>query len=158
MRRLSLPLAMVFVMLLGLALIGGLPLAAQEGTPAADTAGEDELPASVTSEFIGGGSVTDLPPPPAFMALVRLTLAPGAVLPSDEDDRAGALLVVESGTVTLDIQGAAPTTSKLGPGESFYVAPFLDAVLRNEGDEPVVMLLLAIIAPEEETAAATPAP
>jgi len=157
MRRHPFLVVVAALMLLGLIVPPSASFAAaQEGTPAAGSAAEDELPPGVTSEFIGGGPVTELPPTPGFMVLVRLTIEPGAVLPADPNDPSGAFVVVEAGTLTLRLQEPA-TESTLGPGEAFYGAPFVEGELSNEGQEPVV-LLLAIIGPEEGEPAATPAP
>lgn len=153
MRRFSVPFAVMVIVLLGLLAPRSLPLAtAQEGTPAA----EDELPPGVTSEFIAGASAAELPPTPAFMVLVRLTLEPGAVLPADPNDPSGAFVVVEAGTITVRLEDPA-TEATLGPGESFYGPPFVAGEVSNQGQEPAV-LLLAIIGPEEDESAATPAP
>jgi hypothetical protein len=157
MRRPSLPLAAALVLLIGLVALGGRSFAAaQEATPAA--AAGDELAPGVTSEFITGAAVGELPPTPAFMVLVRLTMEPGAVLPADPNDPTGTLLLVESGTLAVRLGAPTAIASTLGPGESIYGAPFSAGELRNDGREPAV-LLLAIIGPEEadDAGVATPA-
>ncbi len=163
MRRLLVPLVVAAVIVLGLGFVvpRGLPLAvAQDAPAAASPTAEDELPPGVTSEFIAAGSVADLPPTPAFMVLIRLTLEPGAVLPADANDPSGAFIVVEAGTPTIRLDGPSATESTLGPGDSVYGPPFTAGEIRNDGQEPVV-LLLAIIGPEgvdaDESGAATPA-
>ncbi len=70
MRRFSVPLTVMFVVVLGL--LAPLRLsfvAAQEGTPSP----EDEMPPGITAEFIAGGAVSELPPTPASFFVLRLS-------------------------------------------------------------------------------------
>ncbi len=152
MRRFSVPLTVMFVVVLGL--LAPLRLsfvAAQEGTPSP----EDELPPGITAEFIAGGAVSELPPTPASFFVLRLTLEPGAAFPAEPDDPSGAFIVVEAGTLTVRFEDSG-TELTYGAGESFYGPPFAAAEVSNQSQDPVVVLLV-VIGPEEGDAAATPA-
>jgi len=158
MRRRSFPLVVLAFVALGLGAPWIPSLAAQLGTPAAVPSAEHEMPPGVTSVFIATGPVSELPPTPAFMVIIRLTLEPGAVLPADPSDPAGAFIVVEAGTATVRLGETATAELTLGPGGSLYGPPFTPGEIRNDGQEPLV-LLLAIVGPdgEEGSAEATPA-
>jgi hypothetical protein len=98
MRRFSVFLLLVVVMLLGSVAVQVQPVVvAQEATPAADIE-----PEGVTFEPLGIASGVALPSPADLIA-VRLTIDPGAVLPSEASDPTGGMLIVESGIVTIRI-------------------------------------------------------
>ena len=102
MRRLSVVLLSIVILVGSLLLGGGRLIAAQDATPAA------EAPEGVSFEFLGGGETDVLPSAPAGISLVRITLAPGASFPAEADDPSLALVVVLAGTVTVNIE--APVT------------------------------------------------
>ena len=146
---------------------------AQQSTPMAGP----EMPPGVTAEFLGGTPLAELPVNPGLVVLVRLTLEPGAVLPSEPNDPTGAFVVIESGALTTRSTGpltvsraseedfnmepvAADTETTLGPGDALYVGPFQPTEVRNDGDEPAVFLLVNILssdASEQAPLTATPA-
>jgi hypothetical protein len=92
----------------------------------------------------------------------RLTLEPGAVLPGDPTDPSGAFVVLESGepviTGSIDLAVAhagADRRARVGTwcrrertthcnGDSLYGAPFETIGLRNDGDVPAILLVIAI--------------
>jgi hypothetical protein len=148
--------------------------AAQEATPELGP----ELPPGVNAEFLGGAPMAKLPANPGVAVLVRLTIEPGADLPADPNDPTAAFLVVESGALTLTSQGpmtvsrasetefrfepvAEKTEVTLTRGDAVSVGPFQGTEARNDGDEPVVFLLVNILPAGmagEATPAASPAP
>ena len=172
MRRLGV-LAIAFASAL-LVLGAGGPVAARKGTPEAGAEGF-ALPAGVTAERLAAGPAAPLPPAPAVLELVRFTFAPGAVLHLPAASPALALVYVEAGTLTARV--AAPVTiTRAGPGGAageeaiaagteftagrgdFFVGPPHAAVeARNDGSEPLV-LLMAVLEPAAGMLAATPAP
>jgi quercetin dioxygenase-like cupin family protein len=150
---------------------------AQAATPAADM-----LPPGVSAQPLAFGSVPSLPSP-ADLVLVRFTLQPGAVLPSDPTDPSLGLLYVESGTLTVQLAAplqitraatvamfatpnaaipgpelvAAGATATLRPGDSAVGPPHVGGNVRNTGRSPAVLLLASIAPSEMGTLAATPA-
>jgi quercetin dioxygenase-like cupin family protein len=171
MRRRSLTLLVGIVMLFGFVASQNLPRAvAQEGTPS----GEPELPPGATAEFIAAAPLGALPANPDLIAMIRLTLEPGATFPADPNDPTGAFVIVESGTLTIRTEApltvsratgpeedfnmepiASDTDVTLGPGDAVYVEPFQAPEARNDGDEQAVFLLVNIL-PSEEEGGATP--
>src|SRR5215210_5364087 len=172
MLRRTLSLLIAVVALFGLvAPLSLQPAVAQESTPMAGP----ELPSGVTAEFIGGAPLAELPANPGLVVLVRLTLEPGAILPPEPNDPAGAFVVIESGTLTTRSTGpltvsraseedfimepvATDTETTRGSGDALYVGPFQATEVRNDGDEPAVFLLVNILPSEGgEAPPATPA-
>ncbi len=172
MLRRTVPLVLAVVALFGLIAPLSLQLAvAQESTPIAGP----ELPSGVTAEFIGGAPLAELPANPGLVVLVRLTLEPGAIVPPEPNDPTGAFVVIESGVLTARSTGpltvsraseedfimepvATDTETTLGPGDALYVGPFQATEVRNDGDEPAVLLLVNILPSEGgEAPPATPA-
>ena len=180
MPRFLAPIAAVALVLVGLLAAGRLaPLAlAQEGTPTAEE--EFELPEGLTFEPLASGTTTNLPAARIDFELFRLRLEPGVAFQAGEDDPSLALVYVEAGALTAVVAGpmtvlraAGPGTPfpeateavpageefTLGEGDSALFPPGVDAEVRNDGSEPV-MLLVAETSPaaggEEE--AATPVP
>lgn len=148
----------------------GANVAAQDATPAA---GEGGAPAGVTFEPIAQAVVDQLPPAPADVFFLRLTLAPGASFPLNPADPSLVLVGVESGTFSVraltEVQVArvviagTPVAAEvvaegveftLSPGESAIFPPFVAGEVRNDGQEPAVALVAGI---EPIGALATPA-
>jgi len=149
-------------------------IAAQPATPQAEMG--VELPAGVTQQNLAVGSAAPLLPG-GIIELARFTFAPGAVVVLPEASPSLALVSVESGILSVRI--AAPVTiTRVAPGGNpeepetipagtmftadqgdFLVGPPHVAVeARNDGSEPLV-LLMAVLEPAAEMAvAATPAP
>jgi len=102
MRRFGVLVSVVAVMLLGMFTLHAQPVAiAQEGTPAA---GGME-PQGVTFEPIATTSGLTLPSP-ADMIAARFHIDPGAVLPLEASDPSGGMVIVESGTFTVQLDTA----------------------------------------------------
>ena len=137
---------------------------AQEGTPA-PTDDTFPLPPGVTSQPLGSGTVASLPATPARIEMLRVTFAPGSVLRLPAASPSLALVYVESGTLTARIDApiaitrAAPSgsTSKreeiaagtqfmAGPGDSFVGPAHTMVEARNDGQEPLT-LLMAVVQP-----------
>ena len=122
---------------------------AQESTPTAEATGEEITP-GVTFELLPSSEV-----PPT---LYRLRLAPGATL-SFVDDPAISLVYVELGALSLKLDAAvsdtrpdaasadeqdADTALKLSQGDYFVLPPLVAGEIRNEGQEPVSIVIAAI--------------
>lgn len=179
MRRLSVVLLSIVILVGSLVFGGGRLVAAQDATPAAGDEGAP--PEGVTFEFLGGGGTDVLPSAPVDVFLVRVTLAPGTSFPVEADDPSLALAVVEAGTVSFNIE--APVTVLHSVGQDFtneeptaenfeafpagqdFTMEVGDSALfpastagevRNDGTEDAV-LLAALIEPSNE-GGATPVP
>jgi quercetin dioxygenase-like cupin family protein len=171
MRRLTVALLSIVILVGSLLFSGGRLVAAQDATPAASDEGAP--PEGVTFEFLGGGETETLPAAPAGMYLVRITLAPGASLPGEADDPSLILVVVEAGTVSLNIDAPitvlhATANEEPGPedfepieaGQNFTMEVGDSAILPanvageigNDGTEDVV-LLGAIVEPSGQDGA-----
>ena len=121
---------------------------AQESTPAAEATGVEVAP----------GVIFDLMPasenPPS---LYRLRFAPGATL-AFVDDPAVSLVYVESGALSLELDAAvddarpeassgdeeADTALQLSQGDYFVLPPLVAGEIRNEGQEPMSIVIAAI--------------
>ena len=115
MRRLSVVLLSIVFLVGSLLLGGGHLVAAQDATP---VAGDEEAPPEgVTFEFLGGGETDVLPSAPAEIFLARVTLAPGASFPSEADDPALALAVIEAGAITFNIEAPVTVLHSVGNEE-----------------------------------------
>jgi quercetin dioxygenase-like cupin family protein len=150
----------------------GSVLGRQEGTPPA--AEEVVLPEGVTSEILAIAATEAIPLPPALMELIRFTVEPGAEIRLPEQSPSTALVLVESGTLTARVGAPVMVTRSSVGGQQemidagseytagvgdFFIGPAHTAVeARNEGSEPLV-LLMAVIEPVAETVGAgTPTP
>ena len=138
-----------------------LPIAAQSATPAADQGGPP-MPPGLSAEWVAGAPVDALPAKADLIVLLRLTLAPGAVLPADPNDPSAAFVVVESGTLTMQSDNALTISRATGPdapdlkleqvaphtkttlakGDAVYGGPQTPVEVSNEGSEPAVFLLV----------------
>jgi quercetin dioxygenase-like cupin family protein len=182
MRRFAVSLSVALVVLLGvIALHAQLTAVAQEATPAGVEIGD------VTFEPVALATDIDLPSPGALF-VARATLDPGGVVPIEESDPALGILLVESGTLTLQVEGPMTVTRGADLGEAMATAqatgdvravmesvPAGQAVtlaagdaasipanvageIRNEGQERAVRLAILVFPPQAMTGAATPAP
>lgn len=166
MRGISRYTAIVAVALLGFGAASG-ATHAQDATPAT---GSSATAQDVTLQPIGFAEGIDVPTP-ADLIVVRITIAPGAVSPFTADDPTSGLLVVESGTFTVNAEAAwsisrgqalqdavnsgsdesAITESvavgeeaTVGPGDVAYIPGSVAGELRNDGQEPAVGLAFLI--------------
>src|SRR5215211_1282676 len=172
MRRLSLLLSVIVVVLCGSFVAWGSVASAQEpfATPGP---GEFELVPGQIGRELAGGLVPEPPAGPIFFGLVRINVASGSVFAAPADLSVG-LNLVESGELTARIEApvtvtratgpeevAAGTEFTLGPGESFIWLPNVAGALRTDGPEPAVQLLAFLFQTQEEAAtplAGTPVP
>src|SRR5215207_10403284 len=99
MRRFRVLLTLMGVVLFGIVAVRAQPVVvAQEATPSSDM----QEPEGVTFEPLGITSGVTLPSRADLIA-VRVTIDPGAVLPSEASDPTGGMLIVESGILTIRI-------------------------------------------------------
>ena len=175
MRRVVPFLSVIVVVLFGLLVVGSLGTRAQESI-ATPGPGEFELVPGQIGRELTSGRLENPPAGPLHLGLLRFTSYPGSVLTTPEDDPTAALILVESGEVTLRLEGAvtitrttgpeevaAGTEITLGPGESFVWAPNVAGELRIDGQEPAVTLVAFLASAdwefEESTrTAGTPTP
>jgi hypothetical protein len=155
--------------------VGGPGARAQEGTPPAAQAGE--LPEGVDGRVVASGWVQVLSPGRATLDLGRISLAPGAALPLDADDPAAALVLIVSGTLTVQVDapmtvarrrdpGTPPPTEPetiepsaeftMGGGDSAMFLPGATGEIRNAGEEEVVAWVVNLAV--QPDAAGTPTP
>ena len=101
MRRLLVPIPVVALVLVGLVVgrVGPTGLA-QEGTP---PAGEG-IPEGVSFVPLGFGAAEALPATPADFVLARFAVDPGAGFPIEADDPSVALVYVEAGALTIQVE------------------------------------------------------
>lgn len=151
-----------------LSLVVGVALRTAPGAPAAQqatpvpNAPPNEAHTPVFLELLGSAPAAEAPG--KRLMLFRLTLAPGATMLAHMHP--GQLIVsVESGTLGYTVLGAdgesvrggagTPTASDLlpvgtevtfEPGEFFVEPPGLAHAYRNPGNEPVVLLVAALVA------------
>jgi hypothetical protein len=143
------------VALLGIAGVAFQPGAlAQDATPAQGPPEEE----GVTFLPVGFAPGVTLPSTADLIA-VRITLEPGAVSTILEDDPTGGMLVVESGAMTVRVEGADwPLTrndddpfgdpeiiasgaeATLTEGDAAYIPGCVAGELRNDGDTPAEAL------------------
>ena len=169
MRRFIVSLSVIVVVLLGSVVAWGLGARAQEpfATPGP---GEFELAPGQIGRELTSGRLENPPAGPLHVGLLRFTSYPGSVVTTPVEDPTAALILVESGEVTVRLEGlvtitrttgpeevAAETEFTLGPGESFVWAPNVAGELRNDGQEPAVTLVAFLASAEEWGMAATPA-
>ena len=151
MRRFIICLSLALIVLLGLVATMGRSTNAQESfsTPGPD---EFELAPGQIGRELASGRFENPPAGALHMGLLRVTYDPGSVFSAGgPDDPTGALILVESGTLTARIEGPVTVTRTtgteevaagieftLGPGESFVWEPFVVGDIRNDGQEPAV--------------------
>jgi quercetin dioxygenase-like cupin family protein len=159
MRRTWVLLSVAAVVLLGLLAAGrSLTTTAQDATPSGEAA-------PVTLETLGSAPAADAPG--MNLVLLRITLAPGSVVPAHLHP--GQLVVtVESGMFSYTIVGGAgqsvragagtPTAAEviepgtevtLAPGEWFVEDADVVHMDRNTGDEPAVVLVSGLVAADQ---------
>lgn len=151
-------------------------------TPAAEAtpmAGEEE-PEGLTFAPLAFGIIEQLPPGPAGIAIARVTIAPGVIVPEDAQrgvevghaeggsftfrTTAGPAIQVVRGVAQLATPGAEPTLEEAGPGQEVTVSAGdaffipIGSVFSGEasGDTDAVALI-AVVQPLGEMAA-TPVP
>ena len=185
MRRISVFLSVIVVMLLGGLALSVQPVAiAQEATPASEGGMDFEGITFEPLSFAFGADVAT----PADLVLVRIGFEPGASLPGDENDPSMALVLVESGTLTLQADGPVTVTRGAGMGEAMataeatgdfsrvvesvaageavaletgdaaYLPANLTGDIRNDGQEPAVALAFLVAPAEGMMGGATPVP
>jgi len=184
MRRFSMLLAVVAVVLLGLVALGAQPrVLAQEATPAAGTFEEGGVSFEPVAFALGVAL-----PSPGDLFVARIGMDPGAGFPIEENDPSAGILIVESGTFTVQIEGAvmvtrgatlgeamaaAETTGDMSgaseaiaageavmleAGDAAYIPANVSGEIRNDGDERAVGLAFLVGPPEDMMGEATPAP
>jgi quercetin dioxygenase-like cupin family protein len=184
MRRFGIFLSIVAVVLLGIVAVRMQPVAiAQEATPAGEEMGFEGLTIELVS-LASGAEVAN----PSDLVVVRIGFEPGASLPGEENDPTVGIMLVESGTLTVQADGpltvtrgatlgAAVATAEatgdfsaiveavaageavtLEAGDAAYLPANVPGEIRNDGQEQAVALAFLIAPPEGMMAEATPAP
>ena len=184
MRRLRVVLSLVVVMLLGGLALRAQPVAlAQDATPAA----EGMEPEGVTFEPATIATGVDLDTP-ADLMVFRLGFEPGAKETFDETDPGGGILLVESGTFTIQIEGPVTVTRGAGlgaamataeasgdmsnlmesisageavtleAGDAAYIPGYTAGEIRNDGQERATGMAFLVFPSEGMMGEATPAP
>jgi quercetin dioxygenase-like cupin family protein len=116
MRRLGVLLSLGVLVLLGVLALHAQPGAiAQEATPAGVKIG------GVAFEPVAFAAGIDLPSP-GDLLVVRASLDPGGVVTIEERDPALGILLVESGTLTVRVEGPVTVTRAAGLGEAMATA------------------------------------
>ena len=116
MRRFGLLLSLVVVVLLGVLTLRAQPAAvAQEATPAGVEIG------AVTFEPVALATGLDLPSP-GVLFVARAALDPGGVVPIQESDPTLGILLVESGALTVQVEGPMTVTRGAGLGQAMATA------------------------------------
>lgn len=160
----------IAILTLAVLLVGRHPPAhAQEATPVPTVVG------AITIEETRFGLADIVPVGPALITYYRIEMPPGAQLALDPDPGFGAYRVA-SGTVTVALDEEITLTRdgvpdqvvpggqavQLAPGEGFMWLAERGGEVRNDGTEPVVLLVVVIAPeaglPEAEMGFATPAP
>jgi hypothetical protein len=155
---------------LAILLIGShTPVRAQEATPVPTVVGE------ITIEETRFGLADIVPAGPALVSAYRIDMPPGTQLAVDPEPSL-ALYRVASGMVTVALVEEITLTRdgvpdqvvaggeevQLGPGDGFMGLPESAGELRNDGAEPVVLLVVVIFPeaglPDVEMGFATPSP
>ena len=186
MRRFSVLLSVVVVLLLGIFALHAQPIAvAQEATPT----GEEFAPEGITFEPVAFATGLALPST-GELFVSRIGFEPGTGFPIDEGDPSYALAVIESGELTIRQDGPlvvtragtletavgeaevggpfAPTTEEIAAGEEVTVRagdavlfpPNVGGEIRNDGQERTVVLVFFVGPPPVEgtPTAGTPTP
>ena len=180
MRRFTASLVVVVMLLGGLVLPVQLVTVAQEATPAV----EDFMPEGLTFEPVAFATGLALPAP-GEVSVARLGFDPGIGFPIEEGEPTYALAVVESGALTIRLDGtllvtraeplatamgeeagAAPVTEEIAAGQEVTLQagdtalfpPEVGGELGNNGQDRAVVLVVFVGEPEDMTGEATPAP
>jgi quercetin dioxygenase-like cupin family protein len=183
MRQFGVQLSLVVALLLGTLALGVQPpAAAQEASPAAGTFTEG----GITFEPLAYATALALPAT-GELSISRISFEPGTVLPLEEGDpsyvlgfvESGELTIVQSDTILVTRAGAlgaavgaseeggsfAPETEEIaaeqevtvGAGDAVLFPPNASGEIRNDGDEPAVVIVAFVGPPvTEDMAAATP--
>ena len=184
MRRFGVFLSIIAVVLLGIVATHVQPVAiAQEATPAGEEMGFEGLTFELVS-LASGAEVAN----PSDLAVVRIGFAPGASLAGEENDPTVGIMLVESGTLTVQADGpltvtrgatlggamataeatgdfstimeavAAGDAVALEAGDAAYLPANIPGEIRNDSQEQAVALAFLITPPEGMMGEATPSP
>jgi hypothetical protein len=162
-------LAVVILTLAVLVLGSHTSVPAQEATPVPTVVGE------ITVEETRFGLADIVPAGPAVISHYRIAMPPGSQLALDPDPglgvhrvASGTVTVAPAEDITLTRDGVADEMLpggeevQLRPGEGFMWMPDMAGALRNDGVEPVVLLVVVIFPeaglPDAELGFATPSP
>lgn len=181
MRQFRVILSIVVVVLLGSLALRAQPVAvAQEATPSADMTMD-----GATFEPVSFALGVELASP-SDLFVARIGLDPGAGFPLEESDPSMGILVVESGTFTVQVEGPVSVTRGAGLGEAMaaaestgdlsaaaeaiaageavmleagdaaYIPSSVNGEIRNDGQERAVGLAFLVGPAEGMTGEATP--
>lgn len=136
---------------------------AQDASPAAEESGP---PPGLADETLAAGLVEALPETPAIILMQRVTISPGADIPSSAGDPGLTFMLVEGGELTVRMDapltvirgtalaealanpGTMPETEEIAAdaeltllsGDAVVFPPGMGGGLRNDGTEAVVLL------------------
>lgn len=163
MQRLLLPAPLIVALALGLVFAGLAPALAQD-----DADDESALPEGVSFEALGFGLATDLPQS-ADVVMLRYWFEPDAVFPIEASDPSTALVTMEEGELTIQVEDVPLTVVTIDGadieaeevdagddvtievGDSTLIPAGTTGEIRNEGED-VAVALITIIAPSEDEA------
>ncbi len=182
MRRFTVFVSVVAVMLVGIVGLDPHPAAiAQEATPAA----EEFMPEGITFEPVTFATGVDLMSP-ADVFVARIGLEAGSGFPIEDSDPSGGILLVESGTFTVQVEGPITVTRGAGlneamaaaeatgdfsalmetvadgeavtleAGDAAYIPGNVNGEIRNDGEEQAMGLAFLIAPAEGMMGEATP--
>jgi quercetin dioxygenase-like cupin family protein len=181
MHRRSHVFSLALVLFLSVFGVGSSVVRAQDATPASGPMEQE----GVTYEPLGFLPGVTLPSSSDVIA-VRITVDPGATSPFEASDPSGGVLIVESGTFTVQVEEMSWTVSRgaalqqamssgddsmpgvieqvtmgeeatLEAGDVAYIPGSVNGEIRNDGDEPAVGLGV-IFAPGGMMGMGTPTP
>lgn len=170
MRRISVIMSAVVVLLSGAVMTSRVPAVAQEATPIVTVSDE------ITIEQTTFGFTETLPPAPLSIDYFRMVMPPGTEISGPRGDPGFGAHVVESGSLTVTFDEDMPLTrdgqpngvvrageeAQLGPGDGFLWKPIAAGAFRNDGSEPAVVLVVLLYpqaeVPEVALESATPIP
>jgi quercetin dioxygenase-like cupin family protein len=169
MRRLSVLLSLLGVVLLGVLALPAQPVAvAQEATPAM----EEMMPEGVIFELVSLTTGVDLASP-GDLLVFQVGLEPGSTLPVDPTPGQGVFLV-GSGSLTVQVDGEVRVTRggavdameavtageavTLEAGDIAYIPANVPGEIRNQGQEAATGVAFIVYPSEGMTGEATPVP
>jgi quercetin dioxygenase-like cupin family protein len=132
MRRARVFFSVVAITLLGMAGLAAQPgVVAQEASPAAD---EQMATEGLTFTLLGFADGLDLPSP-AALQVARATFEPGAGFPFVPGDPTGALVIVESGSITARVEEQTWTISRGAALQQMFASPESGADMASAVEE-----------------------
>ena len=127
MRWMSLGVLLIALLATAVGGLGLRPEAAAQEEPAASPAAAQ--PEGLTASTLAAGSLDVLSPGTATLALGRVVVAPGAVVPFDPSDPTADLILVTTGELTFRVEAPMSVARRAEPGTPSPAEP--EAVAAN---------------------------